>query len=56
MNTALVLQLELGHIQSETLFVMAGLSHRLMVTPKERPGQDVSVRNALLKGQSPGQV
>lgn len=52
----LLLQLELGRIQSETPFVMTGLSRRLMVTPKERPGQGVSVRDRLLKGQSPGQA
>jgi len=38
----LVLQLELGGIRSKMSFVMTELSHGLMMTAKQRPGNSVS--------------
>lgn len=52
-NAALVLQLELGSIESQTAFVMVNLSDRLMVPPKERPGHHLSMLNDLLPHQRP---
>lgn len=52
----LVLQLELGSIESETPLVMTCLGNGLMMSAKERPGYHVSDRFHLLPHQQPDQV
>jgi hypothetical protein len=49
----LVLQLELGCVGSQPPLVMTGLSHGLMMTPKERPGQRMGGGDHLVPEQLP---
>ena len=49
----LVLQLELRSIGSQPPLIMTGLRHRLMMSPKERPGQRVSRGDHLVPQQLP---
>lgn len=52
----LLLQLELGFGSSQSPFVMGRFGHRLMVTAKERPGNDVGVGDRVLPDQGPDQA
>jgi len=51
LQAGLVLQLELWIRYSEPTFVMACLSHRLMVTAEQRPDERVSMSKYLLPDQ-----
>src|SRR5690349_6294348 len=55
-QSLLVLQLELGRIEGEPTLVMTGLSYRLMMTAKERPGQSVRGCDHLLPEKLPDHV
>ena len=56
LDDPLVLQLELRGIGSQSSLVMTGLSHGLMMPPKERPGQRVSRGDHLLPEPLPDQA